>query len=74
MPHRQVALVAAETEDQARQLASAYDPFGRDWKNINLFSADSFDDTVTHVIGDVIFKSIPSPRPQVSKTRKVKDD
>lgn len=61
-PHRQVALVAAETEDQARLLASAYDPFGRDWKNITLFSADSFDDVDTHVIGDVIFKSAPLPK------------
>ncbi|MEH2508912.1 hypothetical protein V1291_000266 [Nitrobacteraceae bacterium AZCC 1564] len=67
MPHRQVALVAAETEDQARQLAYAYDPFGRDWKNVDLFSSDSFDDTDTHVIGDVIFKSTPSPRPQKQK-------
>lgn len=61
-PHRQVALVAAKTEDQARQLASAYDPFGRDWKNIALFSADSFDDVDTHVLGDVIFKSVPLPK------------
>ena len=59
---RQVAIVAAETEDHARELACAYDPFGRDWKNINLFSADSFDDTTTHVIGDVIFKSAPLPK------------
>lgn len=73
MPHRQMALVAAETEDQARHLASAYDPFGRDWKNVTLFFAESFDDVSTHVIGDVIFKSIPSPRPQASKTLKVKD-
>ena len=61
MPYRQIALVAADTEDQARQLAAAYDPFGRDWTNVNLFSADAFDDVDKHVAGDVIFKSIPKP-------------
>lgn len=62
IPHRQIALVAAETEDQARELACSYDPFGRDWKNIKLFSADSFEDANSHVVGDVIFKSMPLPK------------
>ncbi len=61
MPYRQIALVAADTEDQARQLAAAYDPFGRDWTNVNLFAADAFDDANKHVVGDVILKSIPKP-------------
>ncbi|WP_424631318.1 hypothetical protein [Bradyrhizobium sp. SYSU BS000235] len=60
--YRQIALVAAETEAEARQLAASYDPFGRDWKNVELFSAESFDDTNAHVIGDVIFKSTPLPK------------
>lgn len=61
-PYRQIALVAAETEDEARQLAASYDPFGRDWKNVRLFSAEPFEDTHTHVVGDVIFKSVPLPK------------
>lgn len=60
VPFRQIALVAADTEDQARQLAAAYDPFGRDWMNVKLFCADTFDDVGRHVVGDVIFKSMPS--------------
>src|SRR5262249_48846969 len=65
--YRQIALVAADTEDEARQLACAYDPFGRDWTNVDLFSADTFDDIDTHVVGDVIFKSTRSPHPQKQK-------
>lgn len=61
MPYLQIALVATGTEDQARQLATAYDPFGRDWTNADLFAADAFDDANKHVVGDVIFKSIPKP-------------
>lgn len=65
--NRQVAIVAAETEDYARELASAYDPFGRDWKNESLFSAESFNDADAHVIGDVIFKSAPLSQPKEQK-------
>jgi hypothetical protein len=69
---RQVAIVAAETEDHARELASAYDPFGRDWKNEKLFAAESFNDTDAHVIGDVIFKSTPLSRPRKQKGQEAK--
>ncbi len=69
---RQVAIVAAETEDQARRLACAFDPFGRDWKNASLFAADTFEDACAHVVGDVIFKSAPSPRPRASEEQERK--
>jgi hypothetical protein len=30
---RQAAIVAADTEDEARQIASMHDPFGRGWRH-----------------------------------------
>jgi hypothetical protein len=61
-PYRQITLVAADTEDQARHLATACDPFGRDWKDHRLFACDVFEDDQLHVVGDVVFKSVPSPQ------------
>jgi hypothetical protein len=58
---RQVAIVPAESELQARQIAQAADPFGRDWMNPSLFVSDRTETSERHVIGDVIFKSVAAP-------------
>jgi hypothetical protein len=58
---RQIALVPANSEDEARRLATLSDPMGRDWRNPSLFTADSMDTPERHVIGDVIFRSTPNP-------------
>jgi hypothetical protein len=44
-PARQSAIVAAETEADAREFAAASDPFGLDWKNQSLFACDYLDTT-----------------------------
>lgn len=73
-PHRQIALVAADTENQARQLATTCDPFGHDWMDDKLFACDVYEDDQLHVVGDVVFKSMRSPQtpklPKVAKKTK----
>ena len=39
-PSRQVAVVAADTEDEARQIASIHDVFGRNWRDPHFAVAD----------------------------------
>jgi hypothetical protein len=56
---RQVAIVAADTEDEARQIASKHDAFGRDWRDPLFAACDSLETSATHVFGDVIFRSEP---------------
>lgn len=57
---RQIAVVAAESEAQARALASSHDPFGRNWKNETLFVCQVEEIAEPNVIGDVIFESLPA--------------
>ncbi len=57
--HRQTALVATDTEEHARALASAHDPFGRYWMSEMQYSCDFIDSPETHVVGDIVFKSLP---------------
>jgi len=57
-PHRQIALVPARSEDEARQLARAADPFGRDWTDAAQFSCAMLETPERHVIGDVVFQSV----------------
>jgi hypothetical protein len=57
---RQVAIVAADTEDEARQIASMHDAFGRDWRDPHFAACDSLETSATHVFGDVIFRSEPA--------------
>ena len=52
---RQVAIVAADTEEEARQIASMHDAFGRDWRDPNV----ALDTPEAHVFGDVVFRSEP---------------
>jgi hypothetical protein len=58
-PSRQVAIVAADTEDEARQIASVHDAFGRDWRDPHYAICEPLETTETHVFGDVIFRSDP---------------
>jgi hypothetical protein len=56
---RQVAIVAADTEEEARQIASMQDAFGRDWRNPRFAVSDALDTPEAHVFGDVVFRSKP---------------
>jgi hypothetical protein len=56
---RQIAIVAADTEEEARQLASMHDAFGRDWRNPRFAVCDVLDTPEGHVFGDVVFRSEP---------------
>lgn len=57
---RQIALVPADTEDVARAIASTADALGRNWRDEQAFLAESIETDERHVIGDVIFRSIPA--------------
>jgi hypothetical protein len=56
---RQVAIVAADTEDEARRIESVHDVFQRDWRDPHFAVADAMETPETHVFGDVIFRSEP---------------
>ena len=56
---RQIAIVAAETEEDARQIASMHDAFGRDWRDPRFAVCDALDTPEAHVFGDVVFRSEP---------------
>lgn len=58
---RHIATIAADTEDEARYLASLHDPFRRDWKNRGFASADAQHSDDDHLFGDVTFRSEPPP-------------
>lgn len=56
---RQIVTVVAESEAQARALATSHDPFGQDWTKETLFACQIERVAEPNVIGDVIFESIP---------------
>jgi hypothetical protein len=56
---RQIAIVAADTEEEARQIASMHDAFGRNWRDPRFAICDALDTPEAHVFGDVIFRSEP---------------
>jgi hypothetical protein len=67
---RQVAVVAADTEDEARQIAWKHDVFGRNWRDPHFAACESLQTTETHVFGDMIFRSEPvEGRRRVTKRR-----
>ncbi|WP_441279289.1 hypothetical protein AB7783_26850 [Tardiphaga sp. 172_B4_N1_3] len=69
---RQIAIVPAETEDEARAIAAMADPMGRDWRDQHAFAADSIATPEWDVVGDVIFRSTPAPTtPKSKRSRKV---
>lgn len=64
------ALVPADTEDEARDIATTADSMGRDWRDPSLFVADSMETPERHVIGDLVFRSMPSPIAAKKRSRK----
>ena len=56
---RQIAIVAADTEEVARHIASMHDAFGRDWRDPRFAVCDALDTPEAHVFGDVVFRSEP---------------
>jgi hypothetical protein len=51
---RQVAIVAADTEDEGRQIALTHDAFGRNWWDPHFAICNPLETSETHVFGDVI--------------------
>ena len=56
---RQIAIVAADTEEEARQIASMHDAFGRDWRDPRFAVCGALDTPEAHVFGDIFFRSEP---------------
>ena len=56
---RQVAIVAADTEDEARQIAFRHDVFGRDWRDPHSAVLENMETSGTHIFGGVFFRSAP---------------
>lgn len=56
----QTALVPADSEDDARRIATETDPLGHDWRDQTRFVADTIVTPESHVVGDIIFKSVPT--------------
>jgi hypothetical protein len=63
---RQTAIVAADTEDEARLIDYTHDAFGRDWRDPGFAVCDAVDTQETHIHGDVTFRSVPM---QAQKTK-----
>jgi len=57
---RFIAVVAADTEDEARALAAAYDPFGGNWRHSAFASAAVEETAERHVFGDVAISPVSS--------------
>lgn len=59
-PSIQTALVPTDNENDARRIATETDPLGQDWRDQTRFVADSIVTPESHVVGDIIFKSVPT--------------
>jgi hypothetical protein len=57
---RFVAVVAADTEEEARALAASYDLLDGDWRNADFASAVVEETAERHVFGDVVISSVPT--------------
>ena len=64
---RFLAVVAADTEQEARGLAASHDPLGGDWGNPEFASADAEDTGEAHVFGDVTLVAQATPSATRSK-------
>lgn len=59
---RFLAIVAADSEDEARALAAGPDALCGDWRNPGFASAEFEDTGQAHIVGDVVISAIaPSP-------------
>jgi hypothetical protein len=60
---RFVAVIAADSEEEARELATRQDVFGGNWRDAAFSSAEFEDTSEVHVFGDVTFSAGgPPPR------------
>jgi hypothetical protein len=66
---RMVALVPADTEEEARRLATLADPMGCDGADEKRFVAESMETQERHVIGDLIFRSTPNAASNSNRRR-----
>jgi hypothetical protein len=57
--NRQIAIVAADSEEEARQIASMHDAFGHDWRNPRFAVCDALNTPEAHVFFYVVFRSEP---------------
>lgn len=64
---RFLAMVAADTEDEARTLAARHDVLGGDWCNPEFASSEFEDTSDVHVFGDVIISAHAAPPVKLSK-------
>lgn len=58
---RFLAIVAADSEDEARTLAAGHDALGGDWRNPGFASAEFEDTGQAHIVGDVVISAIAPP-------------
>jgi hypothetical protein len=58
---RFVAVVAADTEEEARLLAATHDALRGDWRSAQFASAEFEDTGAAHVFGDVVFSALAAP-------------
>ena len=56
---RQIAIVAADTEEEARRITSMHDAFGCDWRDPRFAVCDALETSETRVLGDIVFRSEP---------------
>jgi len=61
---RYVAIVAAESHEQARRFAAESDPFGAEWEDPEKYECVHTADIACHVVGDVVFQSTPLAKAQ----------
>jgi hypothetical protein len=61
---RQSAVVAADTEQEARMIAYLHDIRANDWQDPAFATCDLTVSDETHVVGDVLFVSSPGVAPE----------
>jgi alkanesulfonate monooxygenase SsuD/methylene tetrahydromethanopterin reductase-like flavin-dependent oxidoreductase (luciferase family) len=61
------AVVAADTEEEARRLAAMQDAMGGDWCNPQFASAEFEDGGEGHVFGDVVISALAAPAVKAGK-------
>jgi hypothetical protein len=64
-----LAVVAADTEPEARTLAATHDALRGDWCNPQFATADFEDTAETHVFGDVVISAWAASPIERSKKR-----
>jgi hypothetical protein len=64
---RFLAVVAADTEDEARSLAACHDALGGDWRDPEFASSEFEDTSEAHVVGDVAISAHAAPPLRRSK-------